>query len=109
MVIYTRFTKILSIGKNGIALWPFAFIAPELRGDEDIVMHEKIHLAQQKELWVIPFYVLYVLFWVKGLVKREENAYLSIPFEKEAYTNEKDEGYLTNRKRFAWVGYIGAV
>ena len=106
MVIYTRFTKILSAGKSGIALWPFAFIVPELKDDTDMVTHERIHLAQQQELWVIPFYVLYVLFWIKGLVKREKNAYLSIPFEQEAYANEKDERYLANRKRFAWVNQM---
>ena len=106
MVIYTRFTKIHSAGKSGIALWPFAFIVPELKDDTDMVTHERIHLAQQQELWVIPFYVLYVLFWIKGLVKREKNAYLSIPFEQEAYANEKDESYLANRKRFAWVNHM---
>lgn len=106
MVIYTQLARLFSAGKNGIALWPFAFIVPELKDDMRMVMHEKIHLAQQQELWVVPFYILYVLFWVKGLVKREKNAYLSIPFEKEAYANEQDEGYLTNRKRFAWVNYI---
>ena len=106
MIVYTRFARWISIGKSGIALWPVAFIVPELKDDEDIVTHEKIHLAQQKELWVIPFYVLYVLFWVKGLVRRrDESAYLSIPFEKEAYANEVNPGYLVNRKRFAWVNY----
>ena len=82
MIIYTKFAKILSGGRKGIALWPFAFIVPEIKDDMDMVAHEKIHLAQQQELWVIPFYVLYVLFWVKGLVKKK-NAYLSIPFEKK--------------------------
>ncbi len=106
MVIYTKFAKILSGGRKGIALWPFAFIVPELKDDTDMVTHEKIHLAQQQELWIIPFYVLYVLFWVKGLVRREKNAYLSIPFEKEAYANEKDKDYLENRKSFSWVDYI---
>ena len=105
MIIYTKFAKILSGGRKGIALWPFAFIVPEIKDDMDMVTHEKIHLAQQQELWVIPFYVLYVLFWVKGLVKKK-NAYLSIPFEKEAYANEKDKDYLENRKSFSWVNYI---
>ena len=106
MVIYTRVAKILSGGRKGIALWPFVFIVPELKDDVDMVTHEKINLAQQQELWIIPFYILYVLFWVKGLVRREKNAYLFIPFEKEAYANEIDENYLRNRKRFSWVNYI---
>ena len=105
MIIYTKLARWMSGGNGGIALWPFAFIVPELKDDKEIHNHEQIHLAQQRELWVIPFYVLYVLFWVQGLLRRDVVAYLSIPFEREAYTNQDDPYYLGYRKRFAWVGY----
>tara|TARA_B100000519_G_C14257082_1_gene445593 strand:- start:1546 stop:1866 length:321 start_codon:yes stop_codon:yes gene_type:complete len=105
MIIYTKLARWMSGGNGGIALWPFAFIVPELKHDKEIHNHEQIHLAQQRELWVIPFYILYVLFWVQGLLRRDVVAYLSIPFEREAYTNQDDPYYLGDRKRFAWVGY----
>jgi hypothetical protein len=105
MIVYTKLARWMSGGGGGIALWPFAFIVPELEHDKDIHNHEKIHLAQQRELWVIPFYVLYVLFWLQGLFRRDTVAYLSIPFEREAYDNEADPEYLATRKPFAWTRY----
>jgi hypothetical protein len=105
MVVYTKLARWMSGGNGGIALWPFAFIVPELKNDKEIYNHEQIHLAQQRELWVIPFYVLYVLFWFQGLFRRDVVAYLSIPFEREAYTNQADPYYLGDRKPFAWTDY----
>ena len=105
MIVYTRFARGRSAGNGGIALWPFAFIVPELKNDKEIYNHEQIHLAQQRELWVIPFYILYVLFWFQGLIQRKPNAYFAIPFEREAFTNQDDPYYLSNRNRFAWVKY----
>lgn len=105
MIVYTRFARWMSAGNGGIALWPFAFIVPELKNDKEIYNHEQIHLAQQRELWVIPFYILYVLFWFQGLIQRKPNAYFAIPFEREAFTNQDDPYYLSNRNRFAWVKY----
>ena len=58
--------------------------------------HEMIHFEQQKELWFIGFYLLYLYFWAtKG--------YKKIPFEREAKSNEYDFTYLRNRKKFAWI------
>lgn len=113
MIVYTKLARWLSGGGAGIALWPFAFIHPELKHDEDLHNHERIHLVQQRELWVIPFYIVYVLFWFQGLLRKNtgtgstrwEAAYLSIPFEWEAYANEADPEYLETRKPFAWLKY----
>lgn len=105
MIVHTKLARWMSGGNGGIALWPFAFIVPELRDDEEIHTHERIHLVQQRELWVIPFYVLYVLFWLRGLFKKDVSAYLSIPFEREAYMNQDNPGYLNYRKPFDWIKY----
>ena len=35
-----------------------------------------------------------------------EKAYMMIPFEKEAYSNEKNLDYIKNRGVFSWVNYI---
>lgn len=70
--------------------------------------HECIHYAQEKELLYIGFYVLYVLEFVVRLLyyRKWHKAYRSISFEREAYTNQHDITYTTNRKKFAWVGFL---
>jgi len=59
-------------------------------------------------LAMIPFYVLYVGFWIKNLIvgMSSEEAYMAIPFEKEAYANEHDGRYLIVREPFTWTSYI---
>jgi hypothetical protein len=96
----------LFINVYAITIYPFIFIRDE--GNITTINHERIHLAQQKELLVIPFYILYVFFWMFGLFKYKnaQLAYMSIPFEKEAYSNHDDIVYLLNRKRNDWLRYI---
>jgi hypothetical protein len=95
-----------ALGVRGIALFPYIFIKDE--GDDVIVNHESIHIEQQKELWVLPFYLLYVLFWLRGMRRLGDSrmAYYDIPFEKEAYSNAEDLSYLKNRERHAWKKYV---
>jgi hypothetical protein len=95
----------LFIDIYAITLYPYVFIKDE--GNPTVINHEKIHLEQQRELWLIGFYFLYILYWLIGKVKGMSNtgAYHSIPFELEAYENDEDEDYLKNRKRFAWRSY----
>ncbi len=99
--------KYLSIFINiyAITLYPFIICREEM--DEVTLNHEKIHLAQQKELWIIGFYLLYVYYWLRGKWKGEQSliAYLNIPFEVEAYSNESKPFYLIERKRHAWWRY----
>ena len=94
------------INVYAITIWPFVFIRDE--GNDKTINHERIHLKQQAELLVLPFYVLYVLFWAINLVRyrNSQEAYYAIPFEQEAYHNDHDWAYLLNRKRFAWLKYI---
>ena len=94
------------INVYAITLWPFVFIRDE--GNERTINHEKIHLAQQKELFLVGFYLLYVAFWIIGLFKYRSTqiAYYEIPFEREAYANDGDWVYLLNRKPHAWRKYI---
>ncbi len=69
------------------------------------INHERIHTAQMRELWYVPFYMLYLLEWLYRLVKKD-NAYRSISFEREAYGNQNDMYYLCGRDRFAWMKYL---
>ena len=73
--------------------------------DVVLVNHEMIHIKQQKELFVVGFYALYVYFWVVNLIWHRmsaADAYRMIPFEIEAYDNQDNLNYLQSRPKFAW-------
>lgn len=74
----------------------------------ETVRHETIHFQQQLELLFVFQWLLYGLFWLAGLIRYRDGAkaYYESPFEREAYANDKDEDYLHNRRRYAWVKYI---
>lgn len=71
--------------------------------DRFVVNHESIHDAQQKELLWIPFYILYILEWIWRLIIHRDfdKAYRNISFEKEAYRNDRNLNYLSERRHFA--------
>jgi len=105
----SKIPKLLSffIDIYAITIWPFIIIKDE--GNDITINHESIHIKQQEELWILPFYLLYAFEWFKHLIKHKNNhmAYLEISFEKEAYANQKNFDYLTNRVRMAWKKYRG--
>ncbi|PKA83377.1 hypothetical protein ATE92_1529 [Ulvibacter sp. MAR_2010_11] len=91
---------------SGIALWPF-IILKEKRFKDDAVFlnHERIHLRQQIELLVLPFFIWYgVEFLIRWLQYHDRyQAYLNISFEREAYGNEIDLDYLKKRSFWKFV------
>lgn len=68
--------------------------------NEVVLNHEQIHTAQMKELGYVGFYILYLIEWIIRLFFNQ-NAYKSISFEKEAYENERNLDYLSNRRHYA--------
>lgn len=91
---------------DAITLYPFVFIYKENADNVRLLNHEKIHLAQYRELCVVGFLFLYLWYYFKGLVKSGHNiAYRMNPFEIEAYENEFYEDYLEKRTKFAWKEY----
>lgn len=68
--------------------------------NEVVLNHEQIHTAQMKELGYVGFYILYLIEWIIRLFINK-NAYKSISFEKEAYENERNLDYLSNRRHYA--------
>lgn len=93
----------------GFAFWPFVFIKNNgLRFNKIFLNHEKIHLRQQLELLIIPFYICYILeFLIRYLYCRNvSQAYLDISFEKEAYSNELNTDYLKTRKIWSFLKYL---
>lgn len=93
----------------GLTLWPFIFVK-ENAYKQDIVLinHEKIHLAQQKELLILPFYIWYVGEWLVRTILYLDSyrAYKNISFEREAYAKEQDLGYTQRRKSYGFLNYI---
>ena len=85
---------------GGITLWPFVILREKYKGRaKRIINHESIHIKQQEELLIIPFYILYVTEWFIKLFFYGKEAYYNISFEREAYSNEYDFQYLESRKK----------
>jgi len=84
---------------RGLAFWPFIFIASKTVIDDTLINHERIHLRQQLEMLILPFYVWY-------LIALHRKGYWNISFEKEAYANENDLTYLKKRRIFAFLRYM---
>lgn len=92
-----------------MALFPFILIRrKEMVNDEVLLRHETIHLKQEAELLILPFYVLYLINYLinRFKYKTHHEAYINICFEREAYANESDIAYLNTRKLWAWCKYI---
>ncbi|QLG45888.1 hypothetical protein [Costertonia aggregata] len=93
----------------GLSLWPFIILKhDELKDDTVLINHEKIHLKQQRELLILPFYVLYMLEWVvKTLFYMDSyKGYQNISFEREAYFNENNLDYIDNRRPLSFIKYL---
>jgi len=96
-------------GYRGVAVFPFVFVKHTLdKGNEVFLNHERIHLRQQLELLVIPFFAWYFLEFLFRFIqyKNWNLAYRNISFEREAYSNEKDLGYLKRRSFWIFLKYI---
>ena len=99
--------KYLSIFINISAITLFPFIISRDEMSDVTIRHEIIHIEQQRELFVIFFYILYVWYWLRGKMSGMTNdeAYMNIPFEQEAYRKMYDENYLESREKYAWKNY----
>ena len=63
--------------------------------------HKNIHLKQQLELLVIPFYIIYVLNYLYNLLWiTHDKSYRNIIFEKESNLD-----YINNRELFNFLKY----
>jgi len=103
------YRHIVPKGYSGITLFPFVFLkSANLKHREALINHESIHLRQQLELLVIPFYVFYLIELFIRLIqyKNWSLAYKNISFEREAYQNEQDISYLKRRPFWQFLKYI---
>ena len=112
------------IGFKAMTIWPFVFVRDDVRYNAIDKAHEEIHGRQQIEvsavcmavlflcgmewwslLGLIMFYPIYFFEWVVKL-PFYQNAYRNISFEREAYGNQYDDGYLRHRKLFSFIKYL---
>lgn len=120
IIVKTKYLKKF-FGIRGIALWPFIFYTPYFTLENHwahnkivtyamnrrVLRHERIHIRQQAELWVVGFYVLYLWYYFgkrfKGL--SHKSSYRLNPFEVEAYAHENNLDYLDHRPKHNWKQY----
>jgi hypothetical protein len=106
-VIVSRY--LIPKGYSGITLFPFILVSKvDLKQNEVMINHEKIHIRQQMELLILPFFIWYgIEFLVKWAICKDKNrAYRTISFEREAYANEKDLYYLKQRSFWSFIKYL---
>jgi len=96
-------------GYSGLTIYPFVLLKnTNLKKDEVLINHESIHLKQQLEMLILPFYFVYGIEFLFRLMqyKRWKMAYRNISFEREAYNNEDNLDYLNTRAHWRFLKYI---
>ena len=107
MILILKF--LVPRGYRGITLYPFILLLnADLKENVQLINHEKIHLRQQLEMLVLPFYLWYSIEFLLKLIRfrKWHLAYLNISFEREAYQNEKDLNYLKSRPLWSFTRYL---
>lgn len=92
-------------GFTAINLMGVLFVHPGVYLSNELMNHERIHTAQQREMLFVFFYMAYVVEWLVRLPMRG-NAYRNISFEREAYANQRNPDYLRSRRPYSWRRYI---
>jgi hypothetical protein len=96
-------------GFRGLTVFPFVLLRDRNTQDHLVLMnHERIHLRQQLELLVLPFFVIYGLDYLVKLIRYrdKDRAYRNVVFEREAYQNENDLDYLKSRSFWRFLKYL---
>ena len=100
---------LLGKGFNGIALWPFVILKHKaLTKDPVFINHERIHLKQQLEMLILPFYLWYLIEFIVRFFqyKNRCSAYKNISFEREVYSNESNLDYFRKRSFWNFLDYL---
>jgi hypothetical protein len=106
-IIVSRY--LIPKGYQGITFFPFIIVLNQnLKQNQVMVNHERIHIRQQMEMLILPFFLWYGMeFFIRWFICKDKNiAYRSISFEREAYANEKDLNYLKQRSFWKFLDYI---
>lgn len=98
-------------GYLGLTIFPFVFLKnTKLKEEVKLINHENIHLKQQLELLILPFFIWYVIEFLLRLCfyKNWHLAYKNISFEREAYANESNSKYIQQRGFWQFLKYISS-
>jgi len=96
-------------GYRGLTIFPFVIIKHSFDSENKVLVnHEKIHIRQQLEMLVLPFFLWYFVEYAVRLLqyKNANLAYRNISFEREAYANEQHFDYLKKRTFFSFIKYM---
>lgn len=96
-------------GFRGLTFFPFVFLTnKDDKLNAVFVNHEKIHIRQQIEFLILPFYIWYLLEYLFRIFQYQDKkkAYFNISFEREAYRNEKNLDYLKSRSFWKFLKYL---
>ena len=96
--------KVIPRVNRAMSLFPFVLVRKGM-SNPVLIQHERIHLVQQLELLILPFYLWYLAeyLWHRLKGKNHMDAYMAISFEREAYQYERDPNYLANRPFWAFI------
>lgn len=107
IIIHPGLLKFLSADfAQAMALFPFILVKNKAcASNVRLINHERIHLRQQVEMLVLPFYIVYGLEYLYRRLQNKNHyaAYRHISFEREAYANENNLSYLETR---AFWGFL---
>ncbi|MGB3589349.1 MAG: hypothetical protein WBA23_22580 [Tunicatimonas sp.] len=110
IILAPRLVKIITFGfARAITLFPFVFLTQTSdKTNAQLINHERIHLRQQLELFIILFYLLYFGEYIVSRLrgKNHRQAYRAISFEREAFGHEQQLDYLAYRPVFAFRKYL---
>ncbi len=108
-MIKGRILHIPFLPATGMAIFPFILVkTKKVKKDPVLIHHERIHLRQQLELLILPFYLLYLLHYLYNLLlyRNHDRAYRAIVFEREAYAMDRRLSYLSQRRPYAWIRFF---
>jgi hypothetical protein len=107
-MIVVVFKYLVPKGFRGFTFFPFVFLTDKRDKHPKVLNHERIHIRQQLELLVIPFFIWYGIEFLIRLVqyRNRREAYYNISFEREAYVKEKDLNYLKKRSFLSFLKYV---
>lgn len=93
---------------EAINLFGFIFVRNRTQLDQRFQNHEAIHTHQMKYMLYVFFYLWYVIEWFVRFIQYRNalTAYFNISFEREAYDNDSNLGYLNTRHPYNWTKYL---
>ena len=106
-VIVARY--LIPKGFAGLTLFPFIILKEKIDVSNPImIQHEKIHIRQQTEMLILPFFIWYgIEYFIRILqYKNKQTAYRNISFEREAYANESQKDFLQQRRFWNFLNYL---